>query len=786
MGPVDRAYVVSTPLTDFDSLGFPDNRTESGWNGRNTQAVSRTFDFTYYHSSSPWVVGQLATVTLAGKTILRDYHASSAMLKTLDEYGVVENYYYFSSGDLRLRTWIREGVAHENRFTDYKLGTPTWDITQVDPSDSTQDIWVKREVDDIGRLKLYRDGESDFTYYSWDEGRRLKTIDTPTQSDVLFNYVIDGSTGLWDQTTVVQGAYKRTIDLDGFGRVRHSREEDTVLYSSEPPRAKSYSYDAAGRLGWETAHYDWTSGSAYSSAPKILYSYDEFDRVTQVVNVNGSDTVVICHKQSCNTGDYSLFDATLTNGEIVTDEEGYQTGYEYRSYGHPDNRELTRVVQQISKSTDPGGATWVVTRINRDPHGNITRVRQGDGSSGDLSRDYAYNSKLQLWRVTNPETGITEFTYDEVGNRKTSKVGASDVTTYFYDGANRMTGIVYPDDTPSDPNDEKLAPDVSFDYYMDSLVRSAGHDRIKWNYEYTPEGLVTIEELDVDTLSYFLENTYDSNGTLNSIFYPAGNEITFSPDGLGRPRQVKDAGLATAYVSNVEYWPDDTVKSMDMGNGAKYTSTRTARLFPDVLRIANGSTPVVRLDYDTNARGNVSSITDTVFANNNRTMQYDGLNRLVEATGHWGTGAVSYDRVGNIAQKTMGPGGAMIFNTNATTNLLTSVSGPASRTYSYDAYGNVSADGTFTFTYNSASELVNVPTGLAPGITLDYRYDANSKRTVERRGSDTSYHGYNQAGKLMFSMTCTADEAEQFYYLDDMLVARETMPCLQGCHPSQE
>ena len=46
-----------------------------------------------------------------------------------------------------------------------------------------------------------------------------------------------------------------------------------------------------------------------------------------------------------------------------------------------------------------------------------------------------------LWKITDPDTCITKYTYDDVGNRKTVTLPNGTVTEYFYDDLNRLTGM---------------------------------------------------------------------------------------------------------------------------------------------------------------------------------------------------------------------------------------------------------------------------------------------------------------------------------------------------------
>lgn len=107
-----------------------------------------------------------------------------------------------------------------------------------------------------------------------------------------------------------------------------------------------------------------------------------------------------------------------------------------RSFGDPDRAEK-RVLMRIDA---PEGVSTVFTR---DILGLPTSVTQGG-----ITRTYSYNTRNFLVSETNPETGTTTYGRDEVGNMTSRLVGSSGVTTYTYDGLNRLTAINYPGTTP--------------------------------------------------------------------------------------------------------------------------------------------------------------------------------------------------------------------------------------------------------------------------------------------------------------------------------------------------
>src|SRR5690606_1711622 len=114
---------------------------------------------------------------------------------------------------------------------------------------------------------------------------------------------------------------------------------------------------------------------------------------------------------------------------------------------------------------------------------------------------------------------------------------------------------------------------------------------------------------------------------VNSIVYPSGRTVTFSPDALGRPSS------AMPYVTDVEYHPSGFPESVTLANGVVTTSTLDTRMRPVSLNAATATTNVVDLSFGYDNSLNILSITDNVGSIHDHALAYDGLDRLVSASG---------------------------------------------------------------------------------------------------------------------------------------------------------
>ncbi len=181
-------------------------------------------------------------------------------------------------------------------------------------------------------------------------------------------------------------------------------------------------------------------------------------------------------------------------------------------------------------------------------------------------------------------------------------------------------------------------------------------------------------------------------------------DYTYGPTGAMENASYGEGRIAGTYSYTIRDW----IKDIDYDDAVE-----TVDLF--------GST----LAHEDN--GNVASQTlsygHSILTGNTSTYTYDGLSRLTGSTATAGGNAVyGYDRNGNIASRTIGAGTTNYqYTASGKPNRLMSTTGENVRTYTYDAAGRVTGDGTHMFAYDARGQLETVT--LPGGTTTDYLYD---------------------------------------------------------------
>ncbi len=217
-----------------------------------------------------------------------------------------------------------------------------------------------------------------------------------------------------------------------------------------------------------------------------------------------------------------------------------------------------------------------------------------------------------------------------------------------------------------------------------------------------------------------------------------------------------------SYATNASYYANGIVRGYDTPNWLTLWQTLDAQQRLKKREVHGGGNHVVELSYTYDANHNIQSIIDGVNGTHSVTgLSYDGLDRLVAATGHWGQGSFSYDSNGNIVTRQLGSASDTYHYDSA--KRLTHISGSTARNFSYDNRGNVISNGQRSFSFNRAGQISG-----SGGIS--YRYDGHGRRVAKTISGSTTYSYYSQDGQLLG--TYADGDYTDYYYLGREMVAR--------------
>lgn len=748
----------------FDGAGHLTSMTDL-----NGQSVALTYD------AGGLLVEILDT---AGRAINVSHNAAGEITEVSLPDGRSVHYGY-SGGLLRVVTDAR------GNDTTYTYDGARRLIEVVDPNGHTV---VRNVYDSGGRVIQQFDARGFSIAYGWDPASQTASA-TDARGNVWKdryqgNVLVSREDPLGNITSL---EYDRNLNLTGvtdpLGHTTSMRYDSRGnLLRRTAPAPLSYedrwTYDAANR---PLSHTD-------PLGRRTSFTYDASENLIQLGRPDGANVVFtreagtgLVLSETDARGNTTLYGYDEDgNRTSVTTPLGNRTTMEYdgsgrlvtlvdpigNAAGHlPENhrwRYAYDASNHVVSLSDPLGH---VTRWSYDPAGNRTGATDPNGHTVG----YGYDEANHLTSVVAPDQTSTSYAYDAVGNL----IGRTDpkghVTSYRYDPANRLDKVTNP-----------LGAFWTYGYdaggHLTSVVDANGNSTLAPDdgiTRYTYDPLARVTAVDAPGTAADATWDYDAAGNVMEMNDALGAE-TYTYDALDRLTRVARGGSAFSYVYN----PTSGVTSRTYADGTVTTSTfdadgriasvaadgatttygydenggllttalpagngyREVRSYDRVGRLAaienrRGSEVLSAFTYSRDPAGNPTQVTGT---GESESFTYDLLDRLTSVCygsagcDDPGTAAEAvlwtYDAVGNrLTQDTRGPSGVRTtsYTYDAGDELLQTTGSAGSRTFGYDANGNMTHAGDVTYAYDGAGRMTRLMDGSG---TTTYAYDGRGNR----------------------------------------------------------
>jgi YD repeat-containing protein len=321
-----------------------------------------------------------------------------------------------------------------------------------------------------------------------------------------------------------------------------------------------------------------------------------------------------------------------------------------------------------------------------------------DANGNHTSYVYDGRDRLSNWYFPSPTTAgmasttdFEQYGYDDNNNRTSLRKRDTRTIIYGYDELNRLTHAQYPASTVAD---------VWYGYDLRNLQLSAlfgtntAAGTVGINRTYDGFGRIAIATNNLSGSAWTLHYQYDADGDRIQVTHPDGAYFTYAYDGLDRNTQICESVPITSCVS--------------------------------------GTTLLAAITYDNQGHRQTLSrgggVTTTSYA-------YDPVSRL-QTLSHNLDGAVTTNDVSfgftftpasQVATRNLSNGGYAFVNTPTVSrsylvnglNQYTSIKSPATVVPLYDADGNMTSDGTTTYSYDIENRLI----GATGGHTATLVYD---------------------------------------------------------------
>jgi len=372
----------------------------------------------------------------------------------------------------------------------------------------------------------------------------------------------------------------------------------------------------------------------------------------------------------------------------VTNALGQSETYTYNAAG------------EVTSSTDFLGSTTHFTYSG--PFKDLASMTD----TNENTTSYTYSSAGDLLSTTYANGSSQSSTYDPEGDATSFLNANSQPIQYVHNSAGQITTETFSDGSKYT---------YTYDGLGDMLTATDSTGTTTFTYDPTTELLTKVAYPNGTSLTF----TYNAAGQRTSMVDQTGFTVNYAYDAVGRLSELTDGSgkMIVTYTYDV----NGRLSQKTNGNGTYTTYVYDAD--GNVLHLVNDApngTINSRFDYTYNALGLETS---EATIDGTWTYTYDAGGQLIHAV--FGSTnpsvpsqdlAYRYDAMGNRITTVING-----FTTAYTTNNLNEYTSVGGVNDTYDAVGNLTSDGTNTYTYNSQNQLVGV-TG--PSGTTTYTYNA--------------------------------------------------------------
>lgn len=673
-----------------------------------------------------------------GRYIELSYDTYSHITSARDNIGNTVSYEYETTGGVNYGR-LKKVTLPDGGIWQYTY-TSTGRVDSVfDPRNNRM---VQNQYDPNGRVSLqtYADNTTTSMAYTQDGTGKVTQVDVTDKRGNVRRVLFDANLAI-TQSTYPLGKPEEQITkfqwnangllanvIDALNRVTAynydalgNRTSVTHLYGTPQAVTESYTYDSTYSLlktrtdaltHTTTYNYDGLGNLVEikdANNNSVTVSYDSAGRPQNITNAlsnastltyNGPDLVSIANPLGFNT--VLGYDA-IGRVQTTRDPLGNVSEFDYDPMG--------RTILQ----RNPLGSTIIYgydlagnLTSHRDQSSNLTSFaydalnRQNSRTDGLLASESAlYEAGSELLRFTDRKGQISGYKVDGLGRTTFVGFGANSSTPtvytsgirYTWDSGNRLTRI----------EDGSCSGLDCASFTVISTIARTYNDLNQLTREVTSQGQI--------------DYTYYANGLRQSMTVLGQPTITYSYDPADRLTQISQAAgaLNGNLVQTVSF-------TYDIANRRMRTT------------LANGAT----IDYGYDAASRLTSLTyrkaDTSLIGD-LVYTLDAGGRIVGTSGSLAAAAL--------------PTADMTATTYNAANQLTAATQGSAQTLTYDANGNLTGDGTYTYVWNARDQLVEVKQGSTS--LASFVYDAEGRRirkTVSGSTTQYLYDGWNSALEL--------------------------------------
>lgn len=391
---------------------------------------------------------------------------------------------------------------------------------------------------------------------------------------------------------------------------------------------------------------------------------------------------------------------------------------------------------QVISSTQQGKTT----RYSYDPAGRVSSIIDPESGTTSIETDFGGRRT----KVVHPDSGKIEYEYDpNSGKLSKQKYQNGSSIQYSYDGLGRVSQI---------KGDSPGTGAVYYTYEYDDPEKENGIGRLtkvidplgttEFGYDLRGNQNLIVKKLTEEDLKFVIRKKYNLQNQIEETIYPDGSiaKSLYSEAGFLSGITLTPGDGSGSDFPIVQYQgpilEDGELKiQRKLGNGVRtdiYYDLINRR--PTRFVTVKDTEIYQSIEYNYDQFGNYLSILDKKNPARTQNFQYDPVNRLVAASGVYGTEEYTYSDSGKLLQK---GNLSYLYENPSHKNAVTKVTGQNhSYQYSYDGSGNIISRNGENFRYDPFQKLKEIQTEDQDSIRFDY--DFSGTRIRKTKSSDSS------------------------------------------------
>ncbi|MBI3241766.1 MAG: N-acetylmuramoyl-L-alanine amidase [Chloroflexi bacterium] len=593
--------------------------------------------------------------------------------------------------------------------------------------------------DGVGNTKKVVDALNNTTLYNYDANDNLERItDSLTGVTAMAHDAEDNLAALTDangHTTLFDH------DLDGLltkvteggGQIttyRYDAAHNLVSYTNARNNTWTYAYDELNRRISQTDPLDQIARYEYDPLSRMIRITNERNIVTRQ-DYDGLGRLVAAVQNyvqggpsdaQTNVATRYVYDAVgnLTN---VTDANSRASHFEYD------------LNDRLTQFTANGGQ---VRKYDYDPVGNLVKYTNARGNIWL----YGYDALNRRINETDPLSHTTRYEYDALSRMTGITDGNTNTTRQEYDALGRLAAVIQ-NYRPGGPTDQQTNVTTRYTYdAVGNLKTSTDAKGAKTSFDYDEVDRLTQK---IDSLTGVWKYEYDAVGNLTAFTNPRNARTEYTYDALDRPTLMRDA---LSGERKADYDAVGNITSVTDAN--QHHTTLHYDALDRLTERIDAASHSTFFAYD--GVGNTIGVTDEL--NRLTRYTYDANDNLITVTDVLdGVTAMAYDAEDNLTAFTDANGHTARFTYNADDLLVESARfGGQTRHYGYDAAHNLisytnARGNTWKYTYDPLNRRLSE---IDPGSHITrHGYDALGQTTSMTDGNgNPTRQEYDALGRM--------------------------------------